>query len=278
MKTYFIHDNGSRPFKVIVNDSNGVNSVIVYQVIRNSPGGENDYNMDNPVLNSIYETIFIGKSKRNRTTNFSGGYGSSFKGNTILFKPQNEDKYIFIGDIIYSFTALDEIVKYDSTVGNNDVSYPSAMDKSGNIYLLIENVIISNLVQRRNLATIYDYYYSIYRMKHTITICDHIPTKEEIENESIDTYGMSYAPNPSRDYDRLVETEETTEETTENKMYLLNGYKYLPPGSMRENRDVSNVTFTELTKEMYIQMMENYGLEKGLQPIKNKVVLCERVW
>ena len=274
MKTYFIHDNGSRPFKVVVNDSNGVNSVIVYQVIRNSPGGENDYNMENPVLNSIYETIFIGKSKRNRTTNFSGGYGSSFKGNTILFKPQNEDKYIFIGDIIYSFTALDEIVKYDSTVGNNDVSYPSAMDKSGNIYLLIENVIISSLVQRRNLASIYDYYYSIHRIKQTITICNHIPTKEELENESIDIYGMSFNPNPSIDYDRILDLNEIPN----NKMYLLSGYKYSSPGSMRENKDLSKVTLTEFTKEMYIQMMENYALEKGLQPIQNKVVLCERVW
>jgi len=274
MKTYFTHDNGGRPFKIIINNLDGLNSVSVYQVILNSPGGENDYNMDEPVLHKIYEKIFIGKSKRNKTTIFSGGYGSSFKGNTILFKPQNEDNYIFIGAKIYSFTTIDEIVKYDSTVGNNDVSYPSAMDKSGNIYLLIENVIISNQIQKRNLATIYQYYYSIRKIKHTCIVSDHFPTKEELQDETVDTYCMSFNSNPSDDYDRIVEIDEYPQ----NKMFLINGYKYLPPGSIRENRDLTNVTFVELTKDMYIQMLENYGLEKGLQPIQNITILCERVW
>ena len=279
MKRYFIHDNGCRPFKVVIEK----NTITVYQLIRNSPGGENDYNMDQPVLNGIYEKLFIGESNSNKTSRYSGGHGPNFKGNTILFKPLNNEaeadvnKYIFIGDTIFSFTALDEILKYDSTVGNNDVSYPSAMDKSGNIYLLIENVIISNLVQRKNLASIYDYYYSNNELKKTYIVSDHIPTVTELKEEAFDTYCMSYNPNAEMDYNRIIEIEETIQTINKNKIYLLNNYKYSPVG-IRIERNLDNVTFTEITKDKYIEMMEHFGLENGFHLIKDKEILRERVW
>lgn len=285
MKTYFIHDNGCRPFKVIIDNSNNKNKITVYQLIRNSPGGENDYNMDQPVLNGIYEKLFIGESNSNKTTRYSGGHGPNFKGNTILFKPLNNEsdaeagvnKYIFIGDTIFSFTALDEIVKYDSTVGNSDVSYPSAMDKSGNIYLLIEDVIISNLVQRKNLATIYDYYYSNNELKKTFIVSDHIPTVTELKEEVFDTYCMKYDVHSEKLYNRMTENDDTIQRVTQNKIYLLNNYKYSSVGTSIE-RNLDNVTFTELSKDKFIEMMEHFGLENGFQSVKDKQILCERIW
>ena len=94
MKTYFIHDNGCRPFKVIIDTSDNQNKIIVYQLIRNSPGGENDYNTENPVLESLFEQIFIGESNSNKTTRYSGGHGPNFKGNTVLFKRGHPTKEI----------------------------------------------------------------------------------------------------------------------------------------------------------------------------------------
>ena len=61
----------------------------------------------------------------------SGNYDPKFDGNTILLLVNNY--YIYISNNIQKFKINDEIIKYYSFVGNNDVPYPLAIGKK-NIY------------------------------------------------------------------------------------------------------------------------------------------------
>ena len=61
-------------------------------------------------------------------TEFSGGYGDKWKGNSILLRIENENKfkYVHIGTDIFEFLTDEKIIKYVSSVGNNCVPYPYA--------------------------------------------------------------------------------------------------------------------------------------------------------
>lgn len=125
-KRWVTHDNGGRPFLVV---SNG-KTIKVYKATENEP----NYTKLVKKYNNV-EKIFIGKSPRNRTTEYSGGYGKKFDGNSILLRlPKN--RYVFIGDSVYEFTPPEPIVKYYSTVGNSDVPYPVALSKSYAYFML----------------------------------------------------------------------------------------------------------------------------------------------
>ena len=143
-KSYLIHDNGGRPFQVIISGKR----VYVYRVPKKLSDEEFD-NFINPNKQLNYyselvvefknvKKIFIGKSVKNEMTTFSGGYGKYFDGNSILLHI-SKNKYIFIGWNIYSFeTKNDKILEYHSPVGNSDVPYPVAVGEKY-VYFLIEN-------------------------------------------------------------------------------------------------------------------------------------------
>ena len=125
-RMYFIHNNGDRPYLVYVNDD-----VYVYE-------SDDIYDYKKSVINNskLYtklvkhytpEKIFIGESPITKMTEFSAGYGPAFTGNTILLHIK-EYNYIIISNTIEEFTTNnDEIIKYYSPVGNNDVPYPYAI-------------------------------------------------------------------------------------------------------------------------------------------------------
>lgn len=93
-----------------------------------------DYQCDEfAIFNNLIGTynpisIFIGKSSLNDMTNFSGGHGDKYDGNSILLRigDKTEFRYLFIGSDIYEFTTDEIITKYVSSVGNNQVPYPYA--------------------------------------------------------------------------------------------------------------------------------------------------------
>ena len=64
-------------------------------------------------------------------TEYSGGYGDEFDGNSILVHI-SENKYVYIGSSIYSFESQAKIIRYISPVGNSDVPYPYAIDEKEN--------------------------------------------------------------------------------------------------------------------------------------------------
>ena len=107
---------------------------------------------------SIQE-YFIGISPKNAMTKFSGGYGKYFTGNSILIKIDN-NKYVYIGSDIYSFTAETNIIRYVSPVGNNDVPYPLAYG-SQNVYVFgfdDHKYIPKETVEGLNIDELFDKY------------------------------------------------------------------------------------------------------------------------
>jgi len=125
-KTYYIHDNGDRPFKVVVKKEEL--HAYVYK-------GEEDYK--ELILETKYKKIFIGESYEDEEDE---------EGNTILIYV-GKCKYIYIGMEIYSFTVdkgKDNVItEYYSPIGNNDVPYPYAVSKN-NTYLMLDEAIIDN--------------------------------------------------------------------------------------------------------------------------------------
>ncbi len=251
--TYLTHNNGSRPFKVIINDLN--NNIKVY----------NNYNNE-LIFEKIVKRFLIGRTLYNKMTQFSGGYGRNFDGSSILLK-LDDNLYQYIGESIFTFNTYNEIVDFKSPVGNNDVPYPYATDTDGNIYLMIENVVLINTdFFRDNYKKYddpYDYYYKnclitndLGTVPHTIPeIRKYNDFKEfnqikeyKINNEN---YTLTYTPNPENIY--------------KDSMYIL----YYD--------DNLNIITKNFTKEEYINFHDRFGLLIGFRPILNKVIDQDRL-
>ena len=128
MPTYLTHDNGSRPFKVIVDGS----TVTIYK------GKEDEEYTALVKKYTNVKKVHVGKS--------TGGIGDHtkaqehmFVGNSILLELAT--KCVFIGHEIYEFAMDDEIVHYYSKVGNNDVPYPILVGKE-NVYFMLDRVYV----------------------------------------------------------------------------------------------------------------------------------------
>lgn len=123
MKTYYTHDNGGRPFKVVVNSSE--KKVNIYKRTKD----DYDVIFEKDILMSFkYKQIFIGKSSN---------HTKEFDGNSILLY-LGKDTYIFIGERILQFTYNIPIKSYASDVGNSDVPYPYAVDENGDVLFMLE--------------------------------------------------------------------------------------------------------------------------------------------
>jgi len=114
MPTYLTHDNGSRPFKVVLKNNN----VTVLKQDKNET-----YTIE--VFKSKYSMHFIPKN-------------DYFEGDSVLIKI-NRKKYVYIGECIYEFIIDDEIIKFYSPNVNSDVPYPYAIGIK-NTYLMLDHV------------------------------------------------------------------------------------------------------------------------------------------
>lgn len=138
--SYCIHDNGGRPFKVVLTKDE-------FSVYKSS-------NVDS--LASPYNVVVIKPKKYKRV--FVGKcpvHGSKFDGNSILVNVAGKS-YIYIGSSIYSFTTKDNIVGYKSPIIGSDVAYPYAYGEV-NTYLLLKNTYIPNNILTQKDP--YDQYY-----------------------------------------------------------------------------------------------------------------------
>lgn len=130
-KLYKTVDNGSIGFFVFVSPDK--KTVYIYRrtedvILWDDCEDPNIFN----ILVKKYEPIeiFIGTSLQNKMTDFSGGYGDKWDGNSILLRidshNSNNFKYVHIGTRIYEFVTDDHIISYSSSVGNNAVPYAYA--------------------------------------------------------------------------------------------------------------------------------------------------------
>lgn len=132
-KTYLIHDNGGRPFKVYVCKQ----CVMIYSMTNNQY-----YDKCVKIYNKP-KKVFIGSDK------------GKFKGNSILIQINNY-RYAFIGWCIYEFSTNDIIIKYYSFVGNSDVPYPVAISKD-NAYFMLDYKYINKKYFSQNIDWNYSY-------------------------------------------------------------------------------------------------------------------------
>jgi hypothetical protein len=132
-KTYLIHDNGGRPFRVEVSGK----TVAIYE--GTLPEGENEY--DNMVYNDLLKkvtvkAVYIGKSTCDKAAYITDECGEEADGNTILLHVSG-NRYMFVGPEIYEFTMEDDFVAFYSQLGNNDVPYPIVLG-SRYVYLMLD--------------------------------------------------------------------------------------------------------------------------------------------
>ena len=147
-KVYFTHDNGGRPFMVVVNGNNVNIYTYPKDIDLNHKLEMRDYTVYVKSYNNVKQ-IFIGKSIPGDDM-----HASAFKsflypskaakaglGNSILLNLSG-NKYVFIGESVYEFDTPDHIKEFYSMIGNNDVPYPVAVGEK-NVYFIIEKTYLS---------------------------------------------------------------------------------------------------------------------------------------
>jgi hypothetical protein len=261
-KTYYTLDNGGYPFKVDIYSQNTKYKVEIYKrgsnefnnVNSSEPEYKNKSYTEYAISPMKVKKIFIGKSPRTKMTIDNKSYGKEFNGNSILL--QKTDKtYMFVGDKIFSFRPLSEIVKFVSPIGDSQVPYPYAVDIKNNYYMLIADVVIGNPKISNNKDP-YDLYY---RMKYITKNVRGVPPLINFENieefySDNHMYALNYFPRPENDYNRFTENNET--------LYIkkTNGKKYI------------------LTKNGYINLMKRFGKKINIHPINNVKILFQFIY
>lgn len=155
MPTYFTHDNGGRPFKVVVKKKHAK----VFKEV----SGEWEYEKfrygNRPIFEFDFAKKFVGKVPS------WAEYANDreFDGNSLLFlksSPRRSTKrkqyeYIFVGHVIVSFKTPTPITRFTSEVGNSDVPDPIAYTKSDYYFLaVLQKVSKKHMkdIDKRNIA------------------------------------------------------------------------------------------------------------------------------
>ncbi len=135
-KHYDIHDNGNRPFRVVVSDHGAKDKkVAIYKDINTDWNSPADYSK--LVKELTVKEVFVGKSSGNAEGADHGPDDADFfKGNSILLHVSS-NKYVHVGSSIYEFQMDDKVDKYFSMVGRNDVPYPVLLGTE-NVYFMLE--------------------------------------------------------------------------------------------------------------------------------------------
>ena len=171
-KHYYTHDNSGRPFLVYIIKGN----ILVYRIpkkVNNFKNRKADKSYDfmwrwiqylGLPQSMLYsekllsfnkpKKIYIGESPKNPMTEYSGGHGDKFKGNSILLHLSG-NKYVFIGLSIIQFSLQkgDSVEKYWSPVGNSDVPYPFIIGAKY-IYFMMEDMYVSREYLPKDLTKI----------------------------------------------------------------------------------------------------------------------------
>uniref|UniRef100_A0A6C0CBE7 Uncharacterized protein n=1 Tax=viral metagenome TaxID=1070528 RepID=A0A6C0CBE7_9ZZZZ len=142
-ETYFIHNNGFRPFEVIVTAKN---IIILACDAALDEDDENSYSFFISAIDEFEGYWYGYDSSPNRGHN-----------NTLLIKISDHD-YMHIGPVIFTFKTTDKIIDYISPLGNSDVAYPVAYGKS-NIYFMNDfNYVNKKDIRETTVANAMDLY------------------------------------------------------------------------------------------------------------------------
>jgi hypothetical protein len=253
--SYFTHDNGSRPYRVTISatSSNSLLNDVTIQSTKEKCGKK--------FYTKVFLCeIFIGKSMFNAMTDFSGGYGDAFDGNSFVINMDSTcddtHKYMYVGNNIFVFSLDAKIISYVSPVGNNDVPYPYAICENGDIVLMIENVIICSTPElskymSNSMNDPYKYYYN-----RSIIVQYDEPLYNNINSFYVgdEQFGLIYNPNPSDEYNRFMGNSFRECNVKEHGISIItNGTKQL----LNKNEFIMLVTqFGEIKKFKPLQILE----------------------
>ncbi len=169
--TYYTHDNGGRPFKVVI--TKGGKHIDIYKCNYpdlHAPDKYETARYYEYALGFDVLRVMLGDDPDNSFKN-KPEWVRKWIGNSILAEISS-GKYLYIGDTVFTFNTSGKspITKYISPVGNSDVPYPYALD-SEFAYLMIENVKIPLFALDMQQKPFYPYtqYYE-YRDYETIDI------------------------------------------------------------------------------------------------------------
>ncbi|KXZ54008.1 hypothetical protein GPECTOR_5g119 [Gonium pectorale] len=164
-----IVDNGGTPFLVRI--SYAAQLATVYRSRYISPEESDD---SEAMFTFRFQRVFVGLDPREReelaASETDGGSGAAasgsgaavtassaparkvwwYGGNSVLIHLGGR-RYVYVGSMIFAFTALDEIVDYVSTMGNSAVPYPFAIG-TNNAYCLLEATYLPDHVLERYSA------------------------------------------------------------------------------------------------------------------------------
>jgi hypothetical protein len=116
-----VHDNGGRPFRVVLEPGKAK----VFRTVETlEDGGMQVEPKGAAIWSGAYQHVWIGDDylvlDKNRKTN------GLFPGNSILLRV-GAKRYVYVGHVVVSFEAEDEIEAFYSPVVGSDVPYPYAV-------------------------------------------------------------------------------------------------------------------------------------------------------
>jgi len=220
-------------------------------------GYDSDIMESEQILEANPERILIGNSFSNMTdySNMTDIDHSSECNSILLHISGN--RYIFIGRDVFFFESLAYIIEFMSPTDNKNISEPCAIDIKGNYYLMLYKVCVKENI---NHNKIYDYFH---QARLLVPNEGMVPTKQPIKSNfkgitewwmGNQKWTLNYTVNPGEDYDILM----GKFMGNEKKMYVKKMYQ--------EN-------LIELTKEDYINLMEQFGKEMGFMNLKYKTIV-----
>ena len=173
MQRYLTHDNGGRPFMVMIDKRTHSFEVFQYQYMDDAkekqmltcvrdaykPAQCGEFWSKQVIQKTAFSRVFVGKSSKSRARQLNmraakgmAYYtGAEFDGNSILFQLRDagsaiNTKYMFIGDCIATFATRSPIKQFVSMIGNNDVPYPFAIDEDG-VYYVFSHISENQLIK-----------------------------------------------------------------------------------------------------------------------------------
>ncbi|CAE7181397.1 unnamed protein product, partial [Symbiodinium pilosum] len=249
--TYYVHDNGGRPFKVEVRWPCPKAEVKVFKMALDGREGDAENNEGLPAYEKqaslilSAERVFIGQCPKR---------GASFDGNSMLLHLEGM-KYVFVGVLVFSFTSTSRITKYASLVGNNDVPYPWAIDEQGRRYLMTSSVILDSKLFEDIDTDPYNCYFD--RLLMTAHLGTVPPQQPLCQFQSITEfwvgekqYTLKHQPHPEIAFEELAKIGELS----------------VVKGGSR----------TKLSKAEFVKLMQDYANEMGLETLRS-LTLIERL-
>jgi hypothetical protein len=164
-KAYQIHDNGNKPFQVVVSGK----TVEIYKGKRVA-GDDYDENRNyNQLIQKLgVKDIYLGESLCGVSRISDFNCGPDTIGNSVLLHV-DENNFMFIGKEIYEFTIEDEIEAYYSTIGLDDIPSPILLGTTY-VYFMSDHTYVSRdlfkaPMNKKEWADASAYYYGLKNLK-----------------------------------------------------------------------------------------------------------------